>query len=54
MTVLMELLLFYFPVVFLICFLVIIERAGEMRVSTVTELLAAMADYTGGMIVKFQ
>lgn len=32
----------------------IIERAGEMRVSTVTELLAAMADYTGGMIVVLE
>lgn len=32
----------------------IIERAGEMRISIVTELLEAMGSYTGGMIVVLE
>ena len=32
----------------------IIEHAGEMRMATVTELLEAMGDYTGGMIVVLE
>lgn len=32
----------------------IIEHAGEMRISTVTELLEAMGNYTGGMIVVLE
>lgn len=32
----------------------IIEHAGEMRISTVAELLEAMGNYTGGMIVVLE